>query len=50
VDATAMGAALEPSRFIGRAAAQVDDFLAEVVRPLLAEHTEPTTAADEVRV
>ncbi|MFM8566371.1 MAG: adenylosuccinate lyase [Gemmatimonadota bacterium] len=50
VDATARGAALEPSRFIGRAAAQVDDFLAEVVRPLLAEHTEPTTAADEVRV
>ena len=50
VDATAMGAALEPSRFIGRAAAQVDDFLAEVVRPLLAASAEVSAGADEVRV
>jgi adenylosuccinate lyase len=50
VDAAAMGAALEPSRFIGRAAAQVDDFLAEVVRPLLAASAEVSAGADEVRV
>ena len=50
VDAAAMGAALDPRRFIGRAAAQVDDFLAEVVRPLLAAHATPSAAADEVRV
>ena len=45
-----MGAALAPSRFIGRAAAQVDDFLAEVVRPLLAASAEVRTGTDEVRV
>ena len=50
VDATAMGAALALSRFIGRAAAQVDDFLAEVVRPLLAASAEVSAGTDEVRV
>ena len=50
VDAAAMGEALDPRRFIGRAAAQVDDFLAEIVRPILAAHAAPAAGADEVRV
>ncbi|MEZ4452054.1 MAG: lyase family protein [Nannocystaceae bacterium] len=31
-------AAIEPSRYVGRAPAQVDEFLAEVTNPLLARH------------
>ena len=50
VDAAAMGSALDPRRFIGRAAAQVDDFLTEIVRPLLASHTGASAPSDEVRV
>ena len=43
--------ALAPARFIGRAAAQVDEFLAEVVEPLLAgSHTAPMQELAEVRV
>jgi adenylosuccinate lyase len=41
--------AIEPSRFIGRAAVQVDEFLAEVVDPLLAG-TAPVVAHDMVEV
>jgi adenylosuccinate lyase len=43
--------ALAPSRFIGRSAAQVDEFLAEVVEPLLAgSHSAPLQELAEVRV
>jgi adenylosuccinate lyase len=44
-----MQAALDPSAFVGRAPQQVDEFLAEVVAPLLAGG-EPSDAAEEVRV
>ena len=43
-----MQAALDPRAFVGRAPEQVDDFLAEIVEPLL-EGAE-VAAADEVRV
>jgi len=39
----------DPSRFTGRAPQQVDDFLGEVIEPLLATHA-VRTANDEVRV
>ena len=42
-------AALEPRRFVGRAPQQVDEFLTEVVEPLLAG-VEESPALDEVRV
>ncbi|MEX0909488.1 MAG: adenylosuccinate lyase [Gemmatimonadaceae bacterium] len=41
--------ALAPERFVGRAPQQVDDFLAEVVEPVLAG-APPEKAADEIRV
>ena len=41
--------ALEPRRFVGRAPQQVDEFLAEVVEPLLAGDEE-SGAVEEVRV
>jgi len=49
VPLTDMRAALDPSAFVGRAPRQVDEFLAEVVTPLLAtdDSTEP---AEQVRV
>jgi adenylosuccinate lyase len=49
VPLTDMRAALDPSAFVGRAPRQVDEFLAEVVAPLLAtdDSTEP---AEQVRV
>jgi adenylosuccinate lyase len=40
----------DPSRFIGRAAQQVEEFLAEHVEPLLARYAGTETANDEVRV
>jgi adenylosuccinate lyase len=41
--------ALEPSRFVGRAPEQVDEFVAEIVDPIL--HGAPVSAVlDEVRV
>ncbi len=40
-DAAAIRRTLEPSRFIGRAAEQVDEFLDEVVAPILATREEP---------
>ena len=43
-----MQAALDPAAFVGRAPQQVDDFLREVVEPLLAGVT--IDAAEEVRV
>jgi adenylosuccinate lyase len=41
---------LEPERFIGRAPQQVDEFLAEVVDPILAGSKSPSPAREEVRV
>ncbi|MCR4412217.1 MAG: adenylosuccinate lyase [Thermoguttaceae bacterium] len=42
-------AALDPAKFVGRAPEQVDEFLAQVVQPILAKY--PAEAAvDEVRV
>jgi adenylosuccinate lyase len=43
-------AALDPSRFVGRAPEQVDEFLAEVAEPLLARHAGATAGREEVRV
>jgi len=43
-----MESALDPHRFVGRAPQQVEEFLADVVEPLLAGHTE--VASDEIRV
>jgi adenylosuccinate lyase len=40
--------ALEPSRFVGRAPQQVDEFLQEVIEPLLAGHAH--VGREEVRV
>ena len=40
---------LSPERFVGRAPQQVDDFLAEVVEPLLAG-AQPAHSTDEIRV
>ena len=45
-----MRATLEPSRFIGRAAAQVDDFLTEVIGPILLAAGEAGLATEAVRV
>ena len=42
--------ALDPRRFVGRAPQQVDEFLAEVVEPLLAGVDESTHHLEEVRV
>jgi adenylosuccinate lyase len=43
-------AALEPARFVGRAPQQVDEFLAEVVEPLLARRDIAAPEREEVRV
>ena len=43
-------AALEPRRFVGRAPEQVDEFLREVVDPLLAGRRRAEPSAEEVRV
>jgi adenylosuccinate lyase len=45
LDRAALAALLDPARYVGRAPAQVDEFLAEVVRPWLAAH--PATTDDE---
>lgn len=45
-----MQAVLDPRRFVGRAPEQVDDFLAEVVEPLLAGTSAEAPALEEVRV
>jgi len=44
-----MQAALDPAAFVGRAPQQVDDFLSEIVEPLL-EGTDGPDAAEDVRV
>jgi adenylosuccinate lyase len=45
LDREALAGLLDPARYVGRAPAQVDEFLAEVVRPWLAAH--PAAADDE---
>jgi adenylosuccinate lyase len=45
-----MKSLLDPKRFIGRAPQQVDEFLAEVVDPILAGSRTAAAARDEVRV
>ena len=42
--------AMDPRRFVGRAPEQVDEFLAEVIEPLLAETTSDEPTREEVRV
>jgi adenylosuccinate lyase len=41
---------MDPRRFVGRAPEQVDEFLAEVVEPLLAGSTTELPTLEEVRV
>jgi adenylosuccinate lyase len=43
-------AAADPTRFIGRASAQVHDFLTEVIHPILQRAGSDTQALEEVRV
>ena len=50
VSTDALRAVTDPAQFTGRAAEQVDDFLAEVVRPLLAAAKDAAPAREEVRV
>ena len=45
-----LGATLDPQRFVGRAAEQVDDFLATVVEPIRARHPAALSAQAELRV
>ena len=42
--------AMDPHRFVGRAPQQVDEFLAEVVDPILAASTDLEPVLEEVRV
>jgi adenylosuccinate lyase len=42
--------ALQPDRFVGRAPQQVDEFLAEVVDPILATHAVNESVVEEIRV
>jgi adenylosuccinate lyase len=41
---------LDPRRFVGRAPEQVDEFLAEVVEPLLRETRSTVSSAEELKV
>ena len=41
---------VDPKRFVGRAPEQVDEFLAEVVEPLLADAADDEPAHEDVRV
>ena len=49
-DAESLKASLDPARYVGRAPEQVDDFLNEVVKPLLAENADLLGLTGEVRV
>ena len=42
--------ALQPDRFVGRAPQQVDEFLAEVVEPILATQAVNERVVEEIRV
>ncbi len=50
VRADDLRAVTDPARFVGRAPQQVDDFLAEVVDPILVAHGEAAPPREEVRV
>jgi adenylosuccinate lyase len=50
VPGDALRDSLDPARFIGRSAHQVDDFLTEVVDPILSASGESGPAREEVRV
>ncbi|MCL4213586.1 MAG: adenylosuccinate lyase [Gemmatimonadales bacterium] len=50
VRADDLRAVTDPARFVGRAPEQVDDFLAEVVDPILLAHGEAAPPREEVRV
>lgn len=50
VQAEDLSSATDASRYIGRAAHQVDDFLAEVIDPILVAAGEAAPAREEVRV
>ncbi len=50
IDRDELERAMDPKRFVGRAPEQVDEFLAEVVEPLLAETGSDEPAHEEVRV
>ncbi len=45
-----LDAALDPRKFVGRAPEQVDEFLAEVVDPILAKYQAASSGTAEVRV
>jgi hypothetical protein len=42
--------ALEPSRFVGRAPEQVDEFLRGVIDPIMSGHVQTDERVEEVRV
>jgi adenylosuccinate lyase len=50
IDRDELERAMDPSRFVGRAPQQVDDFLAEVVEPLLASSATADPEREDVRV
>ena len=50
IDRDELERAMDPRRFIGRAPEQVDEFLAEVVEPLLAQRTADEPVHEDVRV
>jgi adenylosuccinate lyase len=50
IDRAELEAAMDPSRYVGRAPEQVDEFLAEVVEPLLAQVGTDEPVREEVRV
>ena len=50
VDADTLKASLDPAKYVGRAPEQVDDFLNEVVKPLLEENADLLGLTGEVRV
>ena len=41
---------MEPSRYVGRAPQQVDEFLAEVIQPILDENKEVLGMTAEINV
>ena len=43
-------ACMEPSRYVGRAPQQVDEFLAEVIQPILDENKEVLGMTAEINV
>jgi adenylosuccinate lyase len=45
-----IGSAADPSHFVGRAPQQVDEFLLDVIEPLLAQHKERPAGHEEIRV